>query len=346
MCRSCDSAGRGPLPLQCRPAEPTLAAAPCSGETADRFLPPTILPLTLDPLVFALVLAAAVLHASWNALVKAGGDRLAVLTLVNLAPVVVTLPALFLLPPIRWEAAPWLALSTACHLVYYGALLSAYRYGDLSQVYPIARGSAPALVAFGAWVLAAERPGPVELGALALLSGGLMALAWRPRRAPAVAGRGAILRQAVAPTGDPDRRAVLFALLTGLSIAVYSVADGMGVRASGAPFTYIAWLFTVDCLPLVAVVLWRRRGRVAQSIGRSWRAGLAGGLIAALAYGTVIWAMNRAPLAQVVALRETSVLFAALIGTRLLAEPFGRQRLAAAAVIVAGAVLLQLGGSL
>lgn len=300
--------------------------------------------MALDPLVFALVLAAAVLHASWNALVKAGGDRLAVLALVNLSPAVVTVPALFFLPPMSWEAAPWLALSTACHFVYYGALLSAYRYGDLSQVYPIARGSAPALVALGAWLLAGEALGALELGALALLSSGLMALAWRPRRAaPAVAGRGAILAENGGKPTEPDRRAVLFALLTGFSIAGYSVADGIGVRASGSAFAYIAWLFTVDCLPLLLFMLWRRRGRVLQSIGRSWRAGLAGGLIAALAYGTVIWAMNRSAMAQVVALRETSVLFATLIGTLLLAEPFGRRRLAAAAVIVAGAILLQLG---
>lgn len=304
------------------------------------------LPLALDPLVFALVLAAAVLHASWNALVKAGGDRLAVLTIVNLAPAAITIPALFFLPPMNWEAAPWLALSTACHLVYYGALLSAYRYGDLSQVYPIARGSAPALVALGAWLLAGETLGMLQLSALALLSAGLMALAWRPRRAvAAVAGRGAILAENGAKPTEPDRRAVFFALLTGLSIAGYSVSDGMGVRASGSPFAYICWLFSVDSLPLVLFLLWRRRGRVLQSIGRSWRAGLAGGLIAALAYGTVIWAMNGSGMAQVVALRETSVLFATLIGTWLLAEPFGGRRLAAAAVIVAGAILLQLGRS-
>jgi len=303
--------------------------------------------LALDPLVFALVLAAALLHASWNALVKAGGDRLAVLTLVNLSPVAVMVPALFFLPPMNLEAMPWLAASTASHLVYYAALLGAYRYGDLSQVYPIARGSAPALVALGAWLLAGEEPGLLEIGALALLSAGLMALAWRPRRAaPAVAGRGAIVGGAGAGApAEPDRRAVLFALLTGLSIAVYSVADGMGVRASGQPFTYIAWLFSIDSLPLLFFLLWRRQGRVLQSIGRSWKAGLAGGLIAAAAYGTVIWAMSRAPMAQVVALRETSVLFAALIGTWLLAEPFGGRRLAAASIIVLGAVLLQLGKS-
>jgi drug/metabolite transporter (DMT)-like permease len=301
--------------------------------------------LALDPLVFALVLAAAVLHASWNALVKAGGDRLAVLAMVNLAPAAITIPLLcFVLPPMSWEAAPWLALSTVCHLVYYVGLLGAYRHGDLSQVYPIARGSAPALVALGAWLLAGETLSALSLCALALLSSGLMALAWRRRRAvPAVAGRGAVLEEGGSRPSEPDRRAVLFALLTGVSIAGYSVSDGMGVRASGSSFTYIAWLFSVDCLPLVLFLFWRRGAAALPAMRLNWRKGLAGGLIAAIAYGTVIWAMNRSAMAQVVALRETSVLFATLIGTWLLHEPFGRRRLAAAVVIVAGAILLQLG---
>ncbi len=304
--------------------------------------------MTLDPLIFALVLAAALLHASWNAMVKAGGDRLAVLTLVNLAPVAIAAPALFFLPPMAAGAWPWLALSVTLHVLYYGALLSAYRYGDLSQVYPIARGSAPALVALGAWLLAGETAGPVELAALALLCCGLMALAWRPRRSvAALAGRGAIVAGggAAPPGAEPDPRAVLFALATGVMIAGYSISDGMGSRASGAAFTYIAWLFTIDAVPLALFFAWRRRGRVAASLRGSLPAGLAGGLIAGAAYSAVIWAMSQAPMAQVVALRETSVLFAALIGTRLLAEPFGRRRLAAAAVIVAGAALLQVGRS-
>lgn len=284
--------------------------------------------MVLDPLVFLLVLAAAVMHAAWNAMIKAGEDRLVRQTFVTLAPAFVTLPALFFLPPMAPGAWPWLFTSASIHCLYYVALLGAYRHGDLSKVYPIARGSAPGLVAVGAWLVAGESVSLLELLGLAILSAGLMALAWRPRR------------QARQPG---ERPAVLYALMTGLTIAAYSLADGQGVRASGggeARFTYIAWLFTIDSLPLVAFTLWKRRGQL-RVRRQDALYGSLGGLISALAYGIVIWAMSVAPMTHVVALRETSVLFAALIGTRLLAEPFGRRRMAAACVIVAGAALLQ-----
>ncbi len=284
--------------------------------------------MVLDPLVFSLVLLAAVMHAAWNAMIKAGEDRLMRQTFVILAPATVAIPALFFLPPLAPEAWPWLLASATIHCLYYVALLGAYRHGDLSKVYPIARGSAPGLVAIGAWLMAGEAISLLELLGLAILSAGLMALAWRPRR------------QARQPG---ERSAVLFALLTGVTIASYSLADGQGVRAAGggdARFSYIAWLFAIDSLPLVAFTLWKRRGNL--KIRRQDAVyGLLGGFISAAAYGIVIWAMSIAPMTHVVALRETSVLFAALIGTRLLAEPFGNRRMAAACVIVAGAALLQ-----
>lgn len=287
--------------------------------------------MTLDPLVLALVLTAALLHATWNALVKAGGDRLAVMALVSFAPALVAVPALFLLPPMELAAVPWLLSSATLHIFYATALLLAYRHGDLSQVYPIARGSAPGLVALGAWLLAGEAKSLAEILALAVLSAGIMALAWRPRRAQARAG---------------DRHALVFALLTGLCIAGYSLSDGLGARASDARFTYIAWLFAVDALPVPLYFLWVRRGQSWAILKRHLAVGLGGGMISFAAYGIVIWAMSVAPMAQVVALRETSVLFAALIGTQLMAEPFGRRRLTAACVIVMGAALLQVGRSL
>jgi len=291
--------------------------------------------VTLDPLVLGLVLLAAVLHAAWNAMVKASDDRLMRQTFVIAAPSLIAVPAVMLLPPMAPSAWPWLALSVALHCVYYVTLLGAYRHGDLSQVYPLARGSAPGLVAIGAYLIAGERSSLWEILALALLTAGLVALALRPPGQARRVGEG---------------RAVVYALLTGLTIAAYSLADGQGVRQAAlagqeARFTYIAWLFAVDSLPLVAFVLWRRRGRL-KVRRRDAVYGTAGGLISALAYGIVIWAMSVAPMAHVVALRETSVLFAALIGSHILAEPFGGRRLAAAAVIVAGAALLQVGRSL
>lgn len=289
--------------------------------------------MVLDPLVFLLVLLAAVMHATWNAMIKAGEDRLMRQTFVIVAPTFVAVPALFFLPSLAPGAWPWLIASAVIHCGYYVTLLGAYRHGDLSKVYPIARGSAPGLVAIGAWLIAHEPVSGVELLALAILSAGLMALAWKPRGQAARPG---------------DGRAVIYALLTGLTIASYSIADGQGVREAGggdARFSYIAWLFAIDSLPLVAFTLWKRRGNL---VIRKQDAlyGLLGGWISAAAYGIVIWAMSVAPMTHVVALRETSVLFAALIGTRLLKEPFGNRRMAAACVIVAGAALLQVSRSL
>lgn len=289
--------------------------------------------MVLDPLVFALVLLAAVMHASWNAMVKAGEDRLMRQTFVNLAPSLIAIPALFFLPPLDSAALPWLIASAVIHCGYYFTLLGAYRHGDLSKVYPIARGSAPALVAIGAWLIADETTSLIEVGALLLLSVGLISLAWKPRGHVAKAG---------------DGWAVIFALLTGLIIATYSVADAQGVRAAGggdARFSYIAWLFAVDSFPMVAYTAWKRRKNpVIRRQDLTY--GLLGGFISAAAYSIVIWAMSVAPVTHVVALRETSVLFAALIGTRLLAEPFGARRLAAACVIVVGAAILQVSRSL
>ena len=284
--------------------------------------------MVLDPLVFILVLAAAVMHAGWNATVKASGDQLMRTAIIMATPGLISVVAIFFLPPLDWSAAGrWLALSIAIHCVYYVMLLGALRHGDLSQVYPLARGSAPALVAIGAWFFAGEGKSWVEVGALVVLSCGLMALAFRTP--------GQIRRQG-------EQRAVLYALGTGLTIAAYSLSDGLGVRASGNAFTYIAWLFALEPLPLLAFVLWRRRGRLRESAKGNVVVGIGGGLVAGGAYGIVMWAMSVAPLAHVVALRETSVLFAALIGTHILAEPFGRRRMAAAAIIVLGAMALQL----
>lgn len=286
--------------------------------------------MTLSPLVIALVLAAAVMHATWNAVVKAGGDRLARAALAMATPSVLALIALPFLPPLDWAAAwPWLVTSIIVHCLYYTGLLNAYRYGDLSQVYPIARGSAPALAALGAWIFIGESLTWLEALALALLSAGLVALAYRPAH----------------KRGEHEGRAVLFALATGLTIAVYSISDGLGARSTPSPFSYIAWLFALEALPLLFFTLWRRRGRLRESFKGAWGPGIGGGVIAGAAYGIVMWAMTVAPIAHVVALRETSVLFAALIGTRILSEPFGRQRIAAALVIVTGAVALQLAKS-
>jgi len=283
--------------------------------------------MTLEPGVLALVLLAAVLHASWNALVKTGGDRLVVTTLVMTAASLPCAVALFFLPPLEPAAAPFLLISVLVHFVYYGFLLGAYHHGDLSQVYPIARGAAPALVALAAWVFAGEDLSAVELLGVLVVSLGIMSLAWR---------RGVRL-------GDGEAKAIGFALLTALSIAVYLLADGMGVRRGGHALSYICWLFAIEGLPLLAFTFWRRRGRIRAAFMPQLGRGLLGGTVATVSYGIAIWAMGQASMAHVVALRETSVIFAAAIGALALKEPFGRIRIAAATVVASGAVLLNLG---
>jgi len=244
-------------------------------------------------------------------------------------PIAPSLLALFVLPAMAPAAWPFVILSAIVHWVYFGVLLGAYRYGDLSQVYPIARGSAPALVAVEAWIFAGEALTALEMAGVLVVSAGIVSLAWRPRGG---AGR----------THEP--KAIALALLTALTIAIYLLVDGMGGRRAGSPLTYVCWLFVLQGVPLVAFALWRRRGRIAESFRPHLLRGGLGGLIAGISYSIAIWAMSVAPLAHVVAVRETSVVFGAAIGALVLKEPFGRYRIVAAAVIAGGAVLLNVGG--
>ena len=276
----------------------------------------------MNTTVALLVLLAAVLHATWNAVVKAGEDKLVALALVIFTKGLLALVAIPFLPlpaPASW---PFLLTSAVVHYLYYGVLVVAYRHGDLSLVYPIARGSAPVLAALGAWALAGEALGLLEWGGVLIVSAGIMSLA--------------------KPT-QGDGKAIGLALLTGLTIAVFSLADGLGVRRSGEALAYIAWLFAFCGLPMLAFASWRRRGRALALIGSHWKTSVLGGLVGAAAYGIVIWAMSVAPIALVVSLRETSVLIAAAIGALILKEGFGPRRVASAVVIVAGAALIKLG---
>jgi drug/metabolite transporter (DMT)-like permease len=263
----------------------------------------------MDPLVLSLVLAAALLHASWNALVKAGGDPFVRLAVVNTVGGLCALPLLLLvaLPaPASW---PYLFGSVVVHQAYNLTLGYGYRFGDLSHVYPIARGIAPPLVAFAAWAFAGESLGPLGLLAVLVISGGIVSLA--------LAGDGRLV--AIRP--------LALALATGMTIAAYTLFDGLGGRVAGEVLGYIAWLFVIDAVPFSVVVAWRYRRRL--------------GPLSVVAYGLVIWAMSLTPLAAVSALRETSVIIAALIGTRLLREPLGTRRVLAAGLVAAGIVLLQ-----
>ncbi len=282
--------------------------------------------MALDFGVILLILLAAALHASWNALVKAGGDTLVMQTLVIFVP---SLPCLVLIPLLPLPAPEswlFLAISTVVHYLYYYFVVMSYRHGDLSQVYPIARGAAPALVAIGAWFLADESLSPAEWLGVSIVCCGIISLAWR---------KGALR--------DGLGMGVGFALLNSLTIATYLVADGLGIRRSGNELAYIAWLFPLEGVPLLAFTLWRRWGRLHQAFMPHIKTGLIGGVVAGLSYGIALWTMTLGPLAHIVALRETSVVMAAIIGTVFLAEPFGRRRILAAALVALGAVLLNAG---
>lgn len=277
----------------------------------------------MDAFVLTLVLLAALLHAGYSTVIKAGGDpwvRLAAGLAVGSVLAALLLPFVGLPAPQAW---PYIAASTAIHTVYYVVMVLSYRFGDLSQVYPIARGIAPMLVALGGFLVAGEALSLPEAAAVSLIGLAILSLTFVGGRRPG------------------DGRGIAFALLTGLTICGYTLVDGLGGRAAGNVFAYIAWLFALESIPFVLLVLLRRRRVIGPTLRQNGRSALIVGVFGTLAYGCAIWAMSLAPMAHVSALRETSVLFAALFGTRLLKEPFGGRRVAAAAAVALGVVLLQ-----
>ena len=279
--------------------------------------------MPIDPVVAFLVLLAAVMHASWNALVKAGGDKTAMQVLVisfSGLPALIAIPFFPLPDPASW---PFLAASTVIHFGYYVALLGAYRHGDLSQTYPIARGSSPVIVAVGAWLFVGETQGTAQILGIAVASLGIISLAGplKNRR-------------------DGEGKAILFAFATSITIAFYTLMDGMGVRRTPEPMSYVLWLLFLEAPLMLAIGLWLRRGRIVATYRPYLAKGAIGGLIAGLGYGIVIWAMDSVPMAHVSMLRETSVILAAAIGALFLGEPFGRRRIAAATLVAVGNAML------
>lgn len=268
--------------------------------------------------VLGIVLLAALLHALWNALVKASGDRAVTLGLVALGHCV---PAILLLPFVQMpavEAVPYIVASTVIHWGYYFYLNASYRFGDLSLIYPIARGCAPVMVALGAMVWADETLSLVAWIGILTVSAGIMVLA--------------TVRHA-------DRRGIASALVTSALIAAYSIVDGIGIRVSGTPVGYVVWLFAAEiCVALFVLV--SRFARARAMSPRAVRLGITGGVISGVAYGLALYAKTLAPIGMVSAVRETSVIFAALIGVIWLGEGPPHRRLAAAGVVAVGVMIL------
>lgn len=281
----------------------------------------------MDAFVFFAVLAAAAFHAGWNALLKVKLEPLVTVTLISAACGIVVIPLVPFVDIPEPAAWPYLGASLALHVVYYLALAEAYRYGDLSQVYPIARGTAPLITALGATVWVEEALGPIGWLGVVLLGAGIMALSIRRPRAGLDAFHG---------------RSVGFALLTAVTIAAYTLVDGTGARVGPSPAPYIVWLFLLDGIIMVVFGLVCIPAKMIQGAKSSWIMVLAGGALSTAAYAIAIWAMTVAPIALVAALRETSVLFAALIGIVILREPVYALRVVAGCVVLAGIVLLRL----
>ncbi len=272
---------------------------------------------------FAIVAAAALLHALWNAMVKASGDRAVTLGMIALGHLILGGIAACFLPWPGWQTAPYIAASTIIHWGYYWLIYHAYRLGDLSLVYPISRGVAPVLVTLGAMTAVGETLSAMGWAGVLAVSAGVMLLAMGEVRR-GVSGAAAGL-----------------ALLLGLVIAAYSLTDGTGARVSDSVAGYIAWLFV--CEGIAAAWLLAIRFRRLRGLGpRPWALGIAGGIASAVAYGLAIWAKTIAPFGLVSALRETSVVIAAGIGMVWFGERPWRPRLLAALVVAGGAAAIAL----
>lgn len=267
--------------------------------------------------IAALVLLAAVLHASWNALLKSGEDGFWVMTVMGVATTIACAATLPFLPLPARASWPYIAASALIHVAYNAFLINAYRHNDFGSAYPVARGSSPLLVTLGAALVAGEMPGLRGLAGILLVSSGIISLAGRLDRG------------------------IFAALGTGATIAAYSVTDGLGGRLSGAPIAYTLWMCALWGVFALPIYLAFGRG------GRLWRGprptarAAAGGIISVAAYGIVIFAMTRAPMGSVSALRETSVLFAVLLGRMVFGEILTMRRMLSALVIVAGAICLE-----
>ena len=297
--------------------------------------------------IVAIVLVAALAHASWNALIKSDDDRLVTLGAINAVRFLLCIPIVLALPLPDRASWPYLAASSILHVGYYIFLISAYRFGDLSKVYPLARGLSPLIVAAGAYAFAGERLSPMALVGVAVACAGIASLSLGDGATPAGSAR--VHTGALSSAGDgaaqarANRRGVVFAAGTAVFIAAYTVTDAMGARLSGHVVSYVAWLSILDGLPMLLAAGALRRAALSRHLAaRAWKS-MAGGALQLTAYGLVVWALVLAPMAAVSALRETSVLFAAIIGVKLLGEPLGTHRITAAALVAAGIMLIEWG---
>jgi drug/metabolite transporter (DMT)-like permease len=277
---------------------------------------------TLSLTVTIAVIAAAVTHAVWNAIAHGIKDQTLAFALIGVGGIAIGIPLVIVAAMPRSDCWPYLLGSVVIHIFYNLLLMRCYRLGEFSQVYPLARGTSPLVVTILAAIFIHEHMALAQIGGVLVVSAGLATLVLAGRR--------------------PGRAAFLAAVGTGLTIAAYTTVDGVGVRLSGSPVGYIGWLMVLEslCVPMFAVV--RRRDVLLKQPKRILLAGLAAGALSVLAYGLVLWAQTRGALAPIAALRETSVIFGAIIGTLIFREPFGRTRITATVLVAAGIILLNI----
>lgn len=281
-------------------------------------------------LALFLGLGSAVTLASANAFVKASGDILMSRAVLSLSGAVMIAPAAFFVPLPTPETWALLALSVPAHMAYQTALIRALHRGDLSLVFPVMRGSAPLLTAIAAFAFLGESLSWLAVAGLVVASLATMVFA--------------IPENAGAETDPKRRRAALgWALLTGAGIALYNVVDARGVRAAPSPFTFIVWMFILDSAGVNLVAIWTRRSRYLDGLRTKWRYGSAAAAFSIVSYSMALYGFSVAPVAYISALRETSVVFAAILGLWMLKEGFGARRVAAASVLAGGLIMIQLG---
>ncbi len=278
----------------------------------------------MDLFVFAVVILAALFHATWNAFIKVDGDSQIFSTVLLAAS---GLGALCVTPFVAFPALevwPYIIASVVLHGGYWAFLVLAYRYGDLSHVYPLARGSAPLIVAVAALVIMDEQLTRLSLLAVLLMAAGIMSLSLTRRQ-----------------QGLHDPWAVFFALGTGLFIAAYTVTDAIGARLAVSAHSYAAWMLGLEWIPIAIFTLWHRGGAVFAYGRRTLKIAVPMGLISLAAYWAVIWAMTVAPAALVAALRESSIIFAMLFGVVFLKERLSLRQVAATFTALTGVMLMK-----
>jgi drug/metabolite transporter (DMT)-like permease len=282
----------------------------------------------VSSLVLTAVLFGALIHAGWNALVKAQPDKFSAAALIAIGSGLATLPVIAALPSPPAAAWPYLAASAAIHVGYFALVGFAYHSADLGIAYPLTRGSAPLFTAVVAFLLIGEALGWNGWLAVIAIAAGSLTLS-----------TDALLRGGLSP------RAGAGALLNAGVIVIYTIIDGLGARIAGSGIVYVAWMMAGTAILIFALMLALRGRAFTDECRAGWRLGLLGGTLVLVSYGIALWAMTRAPIGLVAALRETSVLFAAMLGAALFNESFGPRRWIALGLILGGIVLLRLPGA-